>query len=161
MTRCIHCTRCIRMLREVAGKMELGATGRGENVEIGTYVGKSLESELSGNVIDVCPVGALTSRPFRFKARAWELQQHASVAPHDCVGPIVWTASVHLALNAVNAAIQEAVRAQYTGWYTDVVTQLPSVVDGKVTAPEGVGLGIELKSGLNDRPDAIVRKSGL
>ncbi len=86
MTRCIHCTRCIRMLREVAGKMELGATGRGENVEIGTYIETSLESELSGNVIDVCPVGALTSKPFRFKARAWELQQHATVAPHDCVG---------------------------------------------------------------------------
>jgi NADH-quinone oxidoreductase subunit G len=86
MTRCIHCTRCIRMLREIAGKMELGATGRGENMEIGTYIEKSLESELSGNVIDVCPVGALTSRPFRFKARAWELQQHASVAPHDAIG---------------------------------------------------------------------------
>jgi len=86
MTRCIHCTRCIRMLREVAGKMELGATGRGENMEIGTYIEKSLESELSGNVIDVCPVGALTSKPFRFKARAWELQQAATVAPHDCVG---------------------------------------------------------------------------
>jgi NADH-quinone oxidoreductase subunit G len=86
MTRCIHCTRCIRMLREVAGKMELGATGRGERMEIGTYIERSLESELSGNVIDVCPVGALTSRPFRFKARAWELQQHASVAAHDSVG---------------------------------------------------------------------------
>ena len=86
MTRCIHCTRCIRMLREVAGKMELGATGRGENVEIGTYIEKSLESELSGNVIDVCPVGALTSKPFRFKARAWELQQHDSIAAHDCIG---------------------------------------------------------------------------
>ena len=86
MTRCIHCTRCIRMLREVAGKMELGATGRGEHMEIGTYIEKSLESELSGNVIDVCPVGALTSKPFRFKARAWELQQHATIAPHDCVG---------------------------------------------------------------------------
>jgi NADH-quinone oxidoreductase subunit G len=86
MTRCIHCTRCIRMLREVAGKMELGATGRGERMEIGTYIETSLESELSGNVIDVCPVGALTSRPFRFKARAWELQQHAAVAPHDSIG---------------------------------------------------------------------------
>ena len=86
MTRCIHCTRCIRMLSEVAGKMELGATGRGENMKIGTYIEKSLESELSGNVIDICPVGALTSRPFRFKARAWELQQHATVAAHDCVG---------------------------------------------------------------------------
>ena len=86
MTRCIHCTRCIRMLSEVAGKMELGATGRGENMKIGTYIEKSLESELSGNVIDVCPVGALTSKPFRFKARAWELQQAPTVAPHDCVG---------------------------------------------------------------------------
>ena len=90
MTRCIHCTRCIRMLREVAGKMELGATGRGENMEIGTYIEKSLESELSGNVIDVCPVGALTSRPFRFKARAWELEQHATIAPHDGVGSNVF-----------------------------------------------------------------------
>jgi NADH-quinone oxidoreductase subunit G len=90
MTRCIHCTRCIRMLREVAGKMELGATGRGENMKIGTYIEKSLESELSGNVIDVCPVGALTSRPFRFKARAWELQQAPTVAPHDCVGSSVF-----------------------------------------------------------------------
>ena len=90
MTRCIHCTRCIRMLREVAGKMELGATGRGENMKIGTYIEKSLESELSGNVIDVCPVGALTSKPFRFKARAWELQQAPTVAPHDCVGSNVF-----------------------------------------------------------------------
>jgi len=86
MTRCIHCTRCIRVLREVAGKMELGATGRGENMKIGTYIEGSLESELSGNVIDVCPVGALTSRPFRFKARAWELNQTAAIAPHDSVG---------------------------------------------------------------------------
>jgi len=90
MTRCIHCTRCIRMLREIAGKMELGATGRGENMEIGTYIEKSLESELSGNVIDVCPVGALTSRPFRFIARAWELQQHATIAPHDAVGSSIF-----------------------------------------------------------------------
>ncbi len=86
MTRCIHCTRCIRMLSEVAGKTELGATGRGENMEIGTYIEGSLESELSGNVIDVCPVGALTAKPSRFKARAWEMLQHASIAPHDSVG---------------------------------------------------------------------------
>jgi len=90
MTRCIHCTRCIRLLREVAGRMELGATGRGENMEIGTYIETSLESELSGNVIDVCPVGALTSRPFRFRARAWELQQHATIAPHDAVGSNIY-----------------------------------------------------------------------
>jgi NADH-quinone oxidoreductase subunit G len=90
MTRCIHCTRCIRMLQEVAGKMELGATGRGENMEIGTYIEQSLESELSGNIIDVCPVGALTSRPFRFRARAWELTQHAGIAPHDSMGSNIY-----------------------------------------------------------------------
>lgn len=86
MTRCIHCTRCVRFLEVIAGQKELGGTGRGENVEIGTYIERAIESELSGNVIDVCPVGALTSKPFRFRARAWELEQHASIAPHDCVG---------------------------------------------------------------------------
>ena len=86
MTRCIHCTRCVRFLQHVAGFKEMGGLGRGENVEIGTYVQHNIESELSGNIIDVCPVGALTSRPFRFRARAWEMAQTASVAPHDCVG---------------------------------------------------------------------------
>jgi len=86
MTRCIACTRCVRFGEEIAGLRELGATGRGEHVEIETYVGKSLVSELSGNIIDLCPVGALTSRPYRFTARAWELTQHKALAPHDCVG---------------------------------------------------------------------------
>ncbi|HFD81620.1 MAG TPA: NADH-quinone oxidoreductase subunit G [Gammaproteobacteria bacterium] len=86
MTRCIHCTRCVRFLEHVAGYKEMGGMGRGENVEIGTYIQHKLESELSGNIIDVCPVGALTSRPFRFRARAWEMLRAASVAPHDCVG---------------------------------------------------------------------------
>jgi NADH-quinone oxidoreductase subunit G len=86
MTRCIHCTRCVRFMEEIAGFKELGGTGRGEQMEIGTYVERALESELSGNIIDVCPVGALTSKPFRFRARAWELSQQAGIAPHDCVG---------------------------------------------------------------------------
>jgi NADH-quinone oxidoreductase subunit G len=86
MTRCIHCTRCIRTLEVVGGVKELGATGRGMHTEIGTYVEQNVNSEMSGNVIDVCPVGALTSKPFRFRARAWEIRQHNSVAPHDCVG---------------------------------------------------------------------------
>jgi len=90
MTRCIHCTRCVRFLQHVAGVKEMGGMGRGEKVEIGTYVRHNLESELSGNIIDVCPVGALTSRPYRFSARAWELEQTASVAPHDCVGANVF-----------------------------------------------------------------------
>ncbi len=85
-TRCIHCTRCVRFGDEIAGLPEMGATGRGEHVEIGTYIEKSLSSELSGNVIDVCPVGALTARPSRYTARPWDLTQHAAVSAHDCVG---------------------------------------------------------------------------
>lgn len=86
MTRCIHCTRCVRFGEEVAGLRELGATGRGETTRIGTYVKKAMVSELSGNVIDLCPVGALNNKPYRFGARTWELVQHAAVSPHDCVG---------------------------------------------------------------------------
>lgn len=86
MTRCIQCTRCVRFGTEVAGLRELGATQRGENLEITTYVNQTMRSELSGNIIDLCPVGALTSKPFRFTARAWELKQHPSIAPHDCIG---------------------------------------------------------------------------
>jgi NADH-quinone oxidoreductase subunit G len=86
MTRCIHCTRCVRFGDEIAGLPELGATGRGEQMEIGTYIEKSMVSELSGNVIDLCPVGALTSKPFRFSARTWEMTQRDSIAPHDAVG---------------------------------------------------------------------------
>jgi NADH-quinone oxidoreductase subunit G len=86
MTRCIHCTRCVRFGEEIAGIKELGATGRGEHMSIGTYIEKALTSELSGNVIDLCPVGALTSKPFRFTARAWEMTGHNAIGPHDCVG---------------------------------------------------------------------------
>nr|VFJ97424.1 MAG: NADH dehydrogenase subunit G [Candidatus Kentron sp. LFY] len=86
MSRCIHCTRCVRFGEEIAGQRELGAIGRGENVEIGTFVEKTLESELSANIIDLCPVGALTSKPFRYRARAWEMQQLPGVAHHDAVG---------------------------------------------------------------------------
>lgn len=86
MTRCIHCTRCVRFGEEVAGLRELGATGRGEDMQIGTYIKHSITSEVSGNIIDLCPVGALTSKPYRFTARAWEMTQHESVAPHDCLG---------------------------------------------------------------------------
>jgi NADH-quinone oxidoreductase subunit G len=86
MTRCIHCTRCVRFGDEIAGMRELGATGRGEHTKIGTYIEHSVASELSGNVIDLCPVGALTSKPFRYQARAWELVQKEGIAPHDSVG---------------------------------------------------------------------------
>ncbi|MDB5747212.1 MAG: NADH-quinone oxidoreductase subunit, partial [Massilia sp.] len=86
MTRCIHCTRCVRFGQEVAGVMELGMLGRGEHSEITTFVGKTVDSEVSGNMIDLCPVGALTSKPFRYTARPWELSRRKSVSPHDSLG---------------------------------------------------------------------------
>ena len=86
MARCIHCTRCVRFGQEVAGVMELGMLNRGEHAEITAFVGKTIDSELSGNMIDLCPVGALTSKPFRYKARTWELSRRKSVSPHDSLG---------------------------------------------------------------------------
>ncbi|MFY9511216.1 MAG: NADH-quinone oxidoreductase subunit NuoG, partial [Rubrivivax sp.] len=86
MSRCIHCTRCVRFGQEVAGVMELGMIHRGEHSEITTMVGSTVDSELSGNMIDICPVGALTSKPFRYSARTWELSRRKSVSPHDSTG---------------------------------------------------------------------------
>src|SRR6478609_8825010 len=86
MTRCIQCTRCVRFTADLAGTYELGGMSRGENLQIGTYDGKPLTTELSGNVIDVCPVGALTNKVFRFRARAWELTARESVGYHDALG---------------------------------------------------------------------------
>jgi NADH-quinone oxidoreductase subunit G len=86
MSRCIHCTRCVRFGQEVAGVMELGMSHRGEHAEIETFIGQTIDSELSGNMIDICPVGALTSKPFRYSARTWELSRRKSVSPHDSTG---------------------------------------------------------------------------
>jgi len=86
MSRCIHCTRCVRFGQEIAGIMELGMANRNMHSEITTFLGRTVDSELSGNMIDLCPVGALTSKPFRYTARSWELQRRRSVSPHDSVG---------------------------------------------------------------------------
>jgi NADH-quinone oxidoreductase subunit G len=86
MSRCIHCTRCVRFGQEIAGQMELGMAGRGEHSEIMSFVGRGIDSELSGNMIDLCPVGALTSKPFRYEARPWELSRRKSISPHDSLG---------------------------------------------------------------------------
>ncbi|MEX0915610.1 MAG: NADH-quinone oxidoreductase subunit NuoG, partial [Wenzhouxiangellaceae bacterium] len=86
MTRCIHCTRCVRFLEEIAGTAELGGVGRGEHLEISTFIERNIESELSGNIIDLCPVGALTNKPFRFSARAWEMSARPYIGTHDCLG---------------------------------------------------------------------------
>jgi NADH-quinone oxidoreductase subunit G len=111
MTRCIHCTRCIRFLTEIAGVQELGATGRGENMEITTYIERALDSELSANIIDLCPVGALTSKPYAFLARPWELAKTETIDVFDAVGSNICLdtrdAQVLRVLPRVNEAINE------------------------------------------------------
>lgn len=116
MTRCIHCTRCVRFGQEIAGIKELGATGRGEHMEIGTYVEHSLASELSGNIIDICPVGALTSKPFRYKARAWEMTSHPSIAMHDAVGSSV---EIHTRQNEVMRVVARDNESVNQSWISD------------------------------------------
>src|SRR5690606_32160213 len=116
MTRCIHCTRCVRFMEHIAGQPELGGMGRGERVEIGTYIERNLESELSGNIIDVCPVGARTSKPFRFRARAWEMTQSPSVAPHDCVGSNLY---LHSRRGQVMRAVPRENEAVNEVWIAD------------------------------------------
>ena len=140
MTRCIHCTRCVRFGEEVAGLPELGGTGRGEDLEIGTYVNHALESELSGNIIDVCPVGALTSKPFRFRARAWEVTQADSVSPHDGVGSNLHvhhkSGKVVRVVPRENEDINEVWisdrdRFSYEGLYTDDRLTTPVIKQGE------------------------------
>lgn len=116
MTRCIHCTRCVRFGEEIAGLKQMGATGRGEHMEIGTYVQLSLSSEMSGNIIDLCPVGALTSKPFRFTARAWEIAQRNSIAPHDCLGSNI---KVHSFRNEVVRVVPNENEAINETWLSD------------------------------------------
>ncbi|MCO6413710.1 MAG: NADH-quinone oxidoreductase subunit G [Thiogranum sp.] len=116
MTRCIHCTRCIRFLQHISGFKEMGGMGRGEHVEIGTYIEHNIESELSGNIIDVCPVGALTSKPFRFRARAWEMEQTASVAAHDCVGSNLY---LHTRRGSLMRAVPRENEAINEVWLSD------------------------------------------
>lgn len=140
MTRCIHCTRCVRFGKEVAGIMELGATGRGEHMEIGTYVAKAMVSELSGNVIDLCPVGALTSKPYRYTARAWELQATPSIAIHDGLGSHTYIhhkqGQIKRVVPRENEAINETWlsdrdRFSYTSLSHNRLTQPMRKVDGE------------------------------
>jgi NADH-quinone oxidoreductase subunit G len=116
MTRCIHCTRCVRFGGEIAGLRELGATGRGEHMRIGVFVEQAVASELSGNVIDLCPVGALTSKPYRYTARAWELLQRDGVAAHDAVGSNL---HVHVRRNQVMRVVPRENEAINETWISD------------------------------------------
>lgn len=113
MTRCIHCTRCVRFGQEIGGIMEMGALGRGEYMEIATFIGESIDSEVSGNMIDLCPVGALTSKPYRFSARVWELADTATVSPHDCVGTNINVQSVRGEVKRVLPRLNEAVNQDW------------------------------------------------
>ncbi len=139
MTRCIHCTRCVRFGQEIAGIMELGATGRGENMRIGTYVERAVNSEMSGNVIDLCPVGALTSKPYRYTGRPWENIDKKSIAPHDCIGSNI---DLDVLRNRVmrvvpreNEALNEMWlsdrdRFSYTGMYSEERALRPQIKQG-------------------------------
>ncbi len=136
MTRCIQCTRCVRFGEEISGMREMGATGRGDRMEIGTYIEKSLDSELSGNIIDICPVGALTARPSRYHSRAWEMMQSNSVASHDCVGSSIKLHTFKQKLMRVVAAENEEInecwisdrdRFSYQGVYAEDRVKSPMI----------------------------------
>ena len=116
LTRCIQCTRCVRFLKEVGGMAELGLIGRGEHAEISAYVDKSVESELSGNIIDLCPVGALTSKPFRYSARSWELSRRSTIACHDSLGSNI---EVHVKDNVVKRVIPKENESINECWISD------------------------------------------
>ena len=143
MTRCIHCTRCVRFGQEIAGIQELGTIGRGERMQISTFVERSVDHELSGNIIDLCPVGALNSKPYRFSARAWEMQALPTVAPHDCVGSNL---SAHVLLGKVKRVVPrpnedvnetwlaDRDRFSYEGIYADRIQQ-PLIRDGESLRP--------------------------
>ena len=139
MTRCIHCTRCVRFVGEVAGTYELGDMSRADSHVVGTYIGRTIESELSGNVIDVCPVGALTDKVFQFKARAWELIAKPSIGYHDALGSNLWLHTKRgQAVRAVprdNEAINECWlsdrdRYSHQGLYADDRADKPMIRKG-------------------------------
>ena len=116
MTRCIHCTRCVRFGEEIQGSPQLGTTLRGENVQISTYVEQNIDHELSANIIDLCPVGALNNKPYRYSARAWEMVQRATVAPHDCVGSNI---NAHVLRGTVKRIVPGNNEAINESWISD------------------------------------------
>ncbi len=142
MTRCIHCTRCVRFGQEIQGFPQLGTTGRGEHMEISSYIEHSIDHELSANIIDLCPVGALNNKPFRFHARAWEMSQHALISPHDAFGTNIFAHVLRGRLMRVvpreNEAINETWIADrdrfgFEGMYSaERVTQPMLRIDGEL-----------------------------
>ncbi len=136
MTRCIHCTRCVRFGEEITGQPQLGTTDRGENMKIGTYIEQSVDHELSANIIDLCPVGALNNKPYRYSARSWEMVQRPAVSPHDCVGSNMFAhvlrGTVKRIVPRENEAINETWladrdRFSYEGIYSPDRLQTPMI----------------------------------
>ena len=169
MTRCIHCTRCVRFGQEIAGIQELGTTGRSETMEIGTYVERSVDHELSGNIIDLCPVGALNSKPYRYSARAWEMVAKPLVSPHDCAGSNLFGHVLRGRLKRVvprdNDSINEAWiadrdRFSYEGIYADDRLTAPMVKTAQgwsaVSWTRAIAETREaLRAGIGDDADAL------
>mgnify|MGYP001811797308 CR=1 FL=1 len=116
MTRCIHCTRCVRFGEEIQGNPQLGTTLRGENVVISTYIEQNIDHELSANIVDLCPVGALNNKPYRYSARAWEMVQRATVAPHDCAGSNIFA---HVLRGTVKRIVPRTNEAINESWVSD------------------------------------------
>ncbi len=134
MTRCIHCTRCVRFLEEIAGTAELGGVGRGEKTEISTFIERNIDSELSGNIIDLCPVGALTNKPFRYSARAWEMSARPYIGTHDCVGSKL---HYHVRRGEIMRAVPRDDEAVNECWLADRdrYSHFGLVADDRVTRP--------------------------
>jgi NADH-quinone oxidoreductase subunit G len=169
MTRCIHCTRCIRFGQEIAGIQELGTTDRSEHMEVGTYIERSVDHELSGNIIDLCPVGALNNKPYRFGARAWEMLAIPLVSPHDCAGSNLYGHVLRGTLKRIvpqeNESINETWisdrdRFSYEGVYAGDRLKSPSLKKDEewfdVSWAEAVAVTREtLLNGLGDEGDAL------
>ncbi len=139
MTRCIHCTRCVRFGEEIQGNPQLGTTLRGENVVISTYIEQNIDHELSANIIDLCPVGALNNKPYRYSARAWEMVQRATIAPHDCVGSNIYAHMLRGTIKRVVPRTNEAInenwiadrdRFSYEAVYSAERLQTPRIKEG-------------------------------
>ena len=158
MTRCIHCTRCVRFGEEIQGNPQLGTVGRGEDVKISTYVEQNINHELSANIIDLCPVGALNNKPYRYSARAWEMTQHATVSPHDCAGSNLYAHVLRGTIKRIvprdNESINEAWisdrdRFSYEAIYSSDRLITPRIKDG------GVWRDIEWGNALTHTADVL------
>jgi len=163
LTRCIQCTRCIRFGDEIGGMPELGATGRGEHMEIGTYIEKAIVSELSGNVIDVCPVGALTAKPSRYTARPWELTQHAAVSAHDCVGSNTY---VHTRGNEIIRVVPRENDSINESWISDrdrfsyTAVKSPARITQPLLRDEGELKTVDWETALNAAAELLNEAGG-